>query len=67
MTSDLDIYRSARELVRQHGEDASLVAASRADELLAAGEIDGRQIWLAITPACEALLIETAPAGTLLN
>ncbi len=31
---DLDIYRSANELIEQHGEDAPLHAAMRADELL---------------------------------
>jgi hypothetical protein len=31
MTSDLDIYRSANLLVKQHGEDAPIHAAMRAD------------------------------------
>ncbi len=31
MTSDLDIYRSAQALVKQHGEDAPIHAAMRAD------------------------------------
>ncbi len=30
MTSDLDIYRSANLLVKQHGEDAPIQAAMRA-------------------------------------
>ncbi len=34
MTSDIDIYRSANELIKQHGEDAPIEAAMRADELL---------------------------------
>ena len=29
MTSDLDIYRSANVLIREHGEDATIVAAQR--------------------------------------
>ena len=37
MTSDIDIYRSANELIKQHGEAADIEAAMRADERLAAG------------------------------
>ncbi len=47
MTSDLDIWRSAQVLMKRHGEaapieDASIEAAMRADELLAAGRPDFR-------------------------
>jgi hypothetical protein len=31
MTSDLDIYRTANVLIREHGDEADLVAAQRAD------------------------------------
>ncbi len=31
MTTDLDIYRTANVLIREHGEDATLEAAQRAD------------------------------------
>ena len=44
MTSDLDIYRSAAVLVREHGEDAPIHAAMRADELMAKGDLDGQAI-----------------------
>ncbi len=33
MTSDLDIYRSANELIEQHGDAADIEAAIRIDEL----------------------------------
>jgi len=36
MTSDLDIYRSANVLIREHGEDAALEAAMRADAMAGA-------------------------------
>ena len=39
MIPDLDIYRSANLLVKQHGEDAPIEAAMRADKLLEAGQI----------------------------
>ncbi len=39
MTSDLGIYRSANLLVKQHGEDAPIEAAMKADKLLEVGQI----------------------------
>ena len=41
-TSDLDIYRAAKVLIDRHGQDAPIRAAMRADEPLAAGDLDGR-------------------------
>ncbi len=48
MTTDLDLYRSARLLIDQHGEDAARDAAMRADALLEAGDMEGRRVWLRI-------------------
>ncbi len=48
MTSDLDIYRSAKLLIDQHGEDAARHAAKRADALLEAGDMEGKAVWLRI-------------------
>ena len=61
MTSDLDIYRSAQALVKQHGQDAPIHAAMRADELLEAGDLDGYAVWKRIVKAVEELQ-ETDPA-----
>jgi hypothetical protein len=55
MIPNLDIYRAAKLLVDRHGEDAPIRAAERADELLAAGDIDGAAIWRAILAAIEEL------------
>ncbi len=44
MIPDLDIYRSANLLVKQHGEDAPVEAAIRADAMLEAGDLDGYAI-----------------------
>ncbi len=41
MTSDIDIFRSANILVKQHGEDAPIEAAMKADATLEAGDLDG--------------------------
>ena len=46
MTSDLDIYRSAKLLIDQHGEDAPRHRAMRADALLEAGDMEGKTVWL---------------------
>ncbi len=41
MTSDIDIYRSANELIKQFGDAADIEAAMRPDEGLAAGDMEG--------------------------
>lgn len=48
MISDLDIWRSANELVKRFGDTADIEAAARADQLLAKGDIDGQRVWLRI-------------------
>ena len=40
MVDDLDIYRSANELIKQHGDEALVYAAMRADELAAGFQPD---------------------------
>lgn len=45
LTSTLDIYRSAHGLIKQHGDDAAIEAAMRADELLDKGDVDGCAVW----------------------
>ncbi len=53
--TDLDIYRSAVALVREHGEDADLEAAQRADAMLEKGDADGQRVWLRILAAVKEL------------
>ena len=55
MIPDLDIYRSANLLVKQHGEDAPIHAAMRADAMLEAGDLDGYAAWRRILRAVEEL------------
>src|SRR5579859_3890589 len=45
VTTDPDIYRAAKLLIDQHGTDAGLRAAERADELLGAGDMIGATTW----------------------
>lgn len=47
----LDIWRAAKVLVDQHGADAGVHAALRVDELAAAGDDTGRQVWRDILDA----------------
>ncbi len=55
MTSEIDIYRSAKPLIDQHGDEAPIHAAMRADELLDAGDLDGAAVWRRIIRAIEEL------------
>ena len=52
MTPDLDIYRTANTLLKQHGDlGAEMHAAQRADEQLEAGDMDGQRVWLRVLEA----------------
>ncbi len=55
MIPDLDIYRSANLLVKQHGQDAPRHAAMRADTMLDKGDLDGYAVWKRILKAVEEL------------
>ena len=55
MIPDLDIYRSAQVLVKQHGQDAPVHAAMRADAMLDKGDLDGYAVWKRILRAVEEL------------
>jgi len=64
---DLDILRAAQLLVKRHGADAPVVAAQRADELLAAGDLDGVAVWRSITRAVDELLRVELNVGEKVN
>jgi len=61
--SDLDIWRAANLLIRQHGADAQLEAARLHDRMLDPGDDDGRLVWARIRRAIEAL--QAPPSGRL--
>ena len=42
---DIDIYRSAAAMIKQHGEDAALQAAMKSDALLKKGDMEGAKVW----------------------
>ncbi len=54
-------YRAANELIEQHGDNAPIHAAMRADELMEAGDMVGVTVWKMILKAIEELLSEERP------
>jgi hypothetical protein len=63
LISDLDIYRAANLMIRQHGDDAELRAAQRTDLMLERGDRDGQLVWQRIMRAIGEL--NAAPSGPL--
>ncbi len=63
MIPDLDIFRSAQALVKQHGQDAPIRAAMRADAILEKGDLDGYAVWKRIVKAVGELLSRERPDG----
>ncbi len=61
MTSKFDIYRSAHELIEQHGDAADIEAAMKAVACLAAGDMEGEAVWLRIVKAIEELMSKERP------
>ena len=55
MVSELDIYRSAKLLIDQHGEDAPIFAAMQADKCHEGGYLDGKAVWMAVIRAIKTL------------
>lgn len=60
MMSELDIWRAANLLIKQHGADAEIEAARKADLMLDRGDREGQRVWLRIRRVIVAL---QAPAA----
>ncbi len=67
MTSDIDVYRSAKLLIDQHGDEAPIHAAMRADAMLDKGDLDGQVVWMRILEAIKELLNTRPGNGTPLH
>ena len=63
MEADLDIWRAAMLLIREHGENAELVALERHANMLVEDDHDGAGIWSRIRQAIKELM--TKPSGPL--
>jgi hypothetical protein len=61
MIPDLDIWRAANLLLTQHGADAEIIAAQRADALSEASDVDGYLTWRRIKRAIAEL--QAVPTG----
>ncbi len=59
---NIDIYRSAKPLIDQHGEDAPIHAAMQADKRMEAGDLDGCAVWKRVIQAIKELL-DQKPLG----
>ena len=56
MNRDKEIYGVASIYIRDHGDDAVIEAAMRADALLDAGDLDGQRVWLRVIEAIKPVL-----------
>ena len=59
--AEIDIWRSAKLLIDQHGDEAPIHAAMRVDELLEASDLDGYTVWKRVLKAVEELLDKGPP------
>jgi len=64
MPTPRDIYRTANLMIKQNGEEASIHAAMKADEMLAQGNLDGKAVWMRVIEAIGELQA-SEPEGTL--
>ncbi len=63
MPDEIDIYRSAKLLIDQHGEDAPIFTAQQADRCLANGDLDGKAVWMGVIRAIKELLDQQPPSS----
>ena len=61
--SDPDIFRAAKLLIDQHGKDAAIRAAQRADVLLDEGDVDGAVVWRRIRRTRASKAIDLPPCS----
>ena len=59
MVSEIDIWRSAQLLIKQHGKEAGLKADLRVSELTKKGDTTGADVWKLIRSAIEKLQNES--------
>lgn len=64
MIENIDIYRTANQLIDQHGDAATFEASTKADEMLEAGDLEGQRVWLRILDAIKDIQ-NTTPTGPL--
>lgn len=58
LPSEIDLWRSAGVMIRQHGSRAPAASVERAKRLEKSGDNDGAATWRLIAERCESLLSE---------
>lgn len=61
VTSKIDIYRSAKLMVDQHGNEATIHAAMQADRCLERNDFDGKATWMRVIEAIKKLVNTDKP------
>ena len=56
MITEWELWACANHYIREHGEDAPVIAAMRADELLAEGDLEGSRTFQSIVRRINQLL-----------
>ncbi len=64
---DIDIYRSAKLLTDEHGDEAAITATKRATKMVDAGDVDGYAVWKRILDAVKDLLTDEPPDDAIIH
>jgi hypothetical protein len=67
MQSNLEVWRRACALVKEHGSDAGLYAGLRSKALLKQDDVDGHLLWKRIATAVKELQRERPEDGEWVN
>ena len=62
-----EIWRAARALILQHGQEAPTRAARLADEMKNAGDTDGFRAWIRVMQAASEMLRKEREPGELVH
>ena len=65
VTEEIDLYRAAKVVIDQHGDEAAIYAAMRADEFIEKGDIIAASMWKLIVARIEELSVVDAENDTL--
>lgn len=67
MKNQIDIYKTASQVIEKFGEEAALYAAIRGDEFQRLGNQEGEMLWREITRAVETLQASERPKDAILH
>ena len=62
MVDDLDVYRTANLLIRQHGDLADVEATKMIDAMIVKGDLEGQRRWRRVLIAIDVLQATERPA-----